>query len=262
MVEAPARPAATDHDGGFTVCPMDRDAHRELTREAYDRLAPVWSATTDDGPWNGHLERPAFRSMIPQPLKGASILDAGCGSGANAEWFLGEGAEVTGIDLSPAMIDETRRRCDDRGCFNVADLAEPLGLDPASLDGVACSLAMHYLEDWTVPLRSFAHTLRPGGWFVFSTEHPVAPPLPSQRGNYFDTELVSAIWRKKDIEVEQHFWRRPLGAVIDACRDAGFTLDRVAEPCPSTEALAAFPEDLEPFAHIPTFIIYRFILDS
>lgn len=238
---------------------MNNEAHRALTRQAYDKLAPVWSATTDEGPWNGHLERPAFRGLVPQPLAGTSILDAGCGSGAQCEWFLDAGAEVTGIDLSPAMVEESRRRCGDRGYFEVADLAEPLDLAPASLDGVACSLTMHYLEDWSVPLRSFADALRPGGWFVFSTEHPASPPLPSQRGSYFDTELVSDTWRKGDVEVEQHFWRRPLGSVTDECSIAGFTLDRIAESRPSPEALAAFPDELGPLADIASFIVYRFV---
>lgn len=241
---------------------MDGITHRRHTQEAYDQLASVWSATTDDGPWNGCLERPAFRSLVPRPLAGMSVLDAGCGSGANCEWLLEEGATTIGIDLSPAMVDETRRRCGMRGQFDTADLAEPLGFSPATLDGVACSLTMHYLEDWTVPLRSFADALRPGGWLVFSTEHPASEPLPTQQGTYFDTELVSDTWRKGDIEVVQHFWRRPLGAIIDACRDAGFMLDRVAESRPSPEALAAYPEELGLLASEPSFIVYRFILSG
>lgn len=54
---------------------------RAQTRDAYDRLAPVWSATTDDGPFNGGLERPALQMLIPRPLSGSTVLDAGCGSG-------------------------------------------------------------------------------------------------------------------------------------------------------------------------------------
>jgi hypothetical protein len=36
--------------------PGNQAEHTRRTREAYDRLAPVWSSTTDDGPWNGLLE--------------------------------------------------------------------------------------------------------------------------------------------------------------------------------------------------------------
>jgi len=237
--------------------PAGQAEHTRKTREAYDRLASVWSSTTDEGPFNGFLERPALRSLVPGNLAGAAVLDAGCGSGAQAEWLLDQGAEVTGIDVSPRMIEEAERRCGGRGRFLVADLARPLPLEPASLDGITCSLMLHYLADWSVPLRSFASALRPGGWAVISLDHPFAPALPGQRGGDVDTELVSDTWRKADVEVSQQFWRRPLGAVVGAFADAGFVVDRMAEARPSAEALRLFPDDLTDTAERPSFIVYR-----
>ena len=241
--------------------PHDDAAQIRRTREAYDRLAPVWSGTTDDGPFNGHLERPAFRSLVPPDLSGTTVLDAGCGAGGQAEWLLDQGADAIGIDLSPAMVDEARRRCAGRGRFLVADLAEPLPLDPGSVDGITCSLALHYLRDWTVPLRSFGHVLRPGGWVVLSLDHPFAPRLSAQPGGYFDTQLLSDTWVKADVEVTQYFWRRPLGVTIDAFADAGFLVDRVVEAQPSAEALRRFPE-LAAADGTPWFIVYRLLLDG
>jgi len=237
--------------------PADQADLTRKTREAYDRLAAVWSATTDEGPYNGLLERPALRSLIPGRLAGAAVLDAGCGSGAQAQWLLDQGAEVTGVDVSPRMVEEAERRCAGRGRFLVADLAEPLPLEPASLDGITCSLALHYLADWSVPLRSFASALRPGGWAVISLDHPCAPPLPGQRGGYFDTELLSDTWHKGGVEVTQLFWRRPMGAVFGAFADAGFVVDRIAEPQPSDEALRLFPGELAGVVGTPWFIVYR-----
>ena len=235
----------------------DQAEHTKRTREAYDQLAAVWSATTDEGPFNGLLERPALRSLIPGTLAGAVVLDAGCGSGAQAQWLLDQGAEVVGIDVSPRMIEEAERRCGGRGRFLVADLAKPLPLEPASLAGITCSLALHYVADWSVPLRSFASALRPGGWAVISLDHPFGPPLPGQRGGYFDTELVSDTWQKGDVEVSQQFWRRPLGAILGAFADVGFVVDRVVEPQPSDEALRLFPDDLTGIVGVPVFIVYR-----
>ena len=237
--------------------PADQAEHAKRTREAYDRLAAVWSSTTDEGPFNGVLERPALRALVPGHLNGAVVLDAGCGSGAQVQWLLDQGADVVGVDLSPQMIGEARRRCAGRGRFLVADLAEPLPLEPGSLDGVTCSLALHYVEDWSVPLQSFASALRPGGWAVISLDHPFGPPTPHQQGGYFDTELVSDTWRKADVEVTQHFWHRPLAAVLGAFADAGFMVDRIGEPQPSAEALRLFPDDLGIVAGVPSFIVYR-----
>jgi len=235
----------------------DQAEHTRRTREAYDRLAAVWSSTTDRGPYNGLLERPALRSLVPGHLAGAVVLDAGCGAGAQAEWLLDQGAEVIGIDVSPRMIEEAERRCGGRGRFFVTDLAQPLPLEPASLDGITSSLVLHYVADWSVPLRSFASALRPGGWAVISLDHPFAPPLPGQRGGYFDTELVSETWHKGGVEVSQQFWRRPLGAVFGAFADAGFVVDRIAEAQPSEEAVRLFPDDLADVVGVPSFIVYR-----
>ncbi len=237
--------------------PVDPASHRRQTREAYDRLAAVWSATTDTGPFNGFLERPVVRALVPRPLAGLTVLDAGCGSGAQCEWLLDQGADVVGIDLSPAMVEESRRRCAGRGRLLVADLAHPLPLEPRSVDGITCSLALHYLRDWDVPLRSFASSLRPGGWIVISLDHPFAPRLAHQRGGYLDIELVSDTWTKAGVEVTQRFWRRPLAETMDAFADAGLVIERVAEPRPSSEALARFPLELGPLVGSPSFIVYR-----
>ncbi len=240
-----------------TQPPADQAEHTQHTREAYDRLAAVWSATTDEGPYNGLLERPALRALVPTPLTGATVLDAGCGSGAQARWLLDQGADVIAFDISPRMVEEAQRRCGGRGRFQVADLSQPLPLEPRSLDGITCSLALHYVEDWSVPLGSFAAALRPGGWAVISLDHPFARPVPSQRGGYFDTELVSDSWQKGDVEVTQHFWRRPLAQAFGAFADAGFAVDRIAEPQPSAEALRQFPDDLTDLVGVPNFIVYR-----
>jgi SAM-dependent methyltransferase len=239
------------------IRPKDQAEHTKATRAAYDRLAPVWSSTTDSGPFNGLLERPALRSLVPQPLLGLTVLDAGCGSGAQSEWLLDQGADVVGVDLSPPMVEEARRRCGERGRFMVADLSEPLDLEPASVDGITCSLVLHYLLDWGVALGSFDAVLRPGGWVVVSLDHPFGPPMPGQQGGYFDTELVSDSWTKGGVRVTQHFWRRPLSAVVDAFARAGFSVERVVEPQPSAEALGQFPDELGEVVGVPNFIVYR-----
>jgi hypothetical protein len=61
--------------------PADQAEHTSRTREAYDQLAAVWSATTDDGPHNGFLERPAAA---------------------------GPGHRGCRVDVSPRMITEGR----------------------------------------------------------------------------------------------------------------------------------------------------------
>ena len=255
MAEIGAAPL--HHDGLVRTPVPDEAARRAATLAAYERLAPVWSSATDDGLFNGVLERRALRRLVPLPVAGRTVLDAGCGAGAQCEWLLDRGAEVIGIDLSPAMVAEAVTRCRGRGRFHVADLGGPLGVESRSVDGITSSLVLHYLQDWAVPLRSFARILRPGGWVVLSLDHPMALPLVSQRGTYFDTELVGDTWKKAGVEVTQHFWRRPLSAVVDAFAAAGFVVERVAEPQVDEEAIARFGDEAAQLAGRPTFIVYR-----
>ena len=102
------------------------DARRAAarTREAYERLAPVWSSTTDDGPINGRFERPALRSLVPMPLTAPPSSTPAAARGQQCEWLLSQGADVVGIDLSPAMEAEARARCGG-GTSLAADLAVP-----------------------------------------------------------------------------------------------------------------------------------------
>ena len=162
----------------------DVAAHRAHTRQAYDRLAPVWSSTTDDGPFNGGLERPALRSLVPTPLdggQGARRRVRVGGPSASGCWLWG--GRRGGCGPEPGHGGRGRRpRCDDRGTFLVADLGQPLDIMAGSLDGITCSLVLHYLEDWSEAMRSFATVLRPGGWMVVSLHHPFGPALPGERG--------------------------------------------------------------------------------
>jgi hypothetical protein len=80
--------------------------------------------------------------------------------------------------------------------------------------------------------------------------------LPTQRGGYFDCELVSDTWTKADVTVTQRFWRRPLGSVVQAFTAAGFWIDWVVEARPTREALDRFPE-LAAVVDTPSFIVYR-----
>lgn len=43
-------------------------------------------------------------------LRGARVLDVGCGNGRNAAWLAEGGAHVVGIDLAAGLLDEVRSR--------------------------------------------------------------------------------------------------------------------------------------------------------
>jgi 2-polyprenyl-6-hydroxyphenyl methylase/3-demethylubiquinone-9 3-methyltransferase len=105
-------------------------------------------------------------------LRGARVLDVGCGAGLLSEALAGEGAEVTALDLSPELIDvarlhllESGRRVDYR-LVSVEDLARDM---PAAFDAVTCMEMLEHVPDPGSVLRACADLLAPGGSLFVST---------------------------------------------------------------------------------------------
>ena len=106
------------------------------------------------------------------PVAGNRMLDLACGTGTLAVLQAEAGWEVTGLDLSPAMLVEARRKqraADVEVSFVEADmrcfsLPEPVDLVTCFYDSLNYLLAPDEL------LRCFAcvyHVLAPGGLFCF-----------------------------------------------------------------------------------------------
>lgn len=73
--------------------------------------------------------RALMLSRLPDDLRGARILDAGCGTGAMAGELAQRGAQVVGVDISPQLIDIARRRLHPAQAgqvdFRAGDMSDP-----------------------------------------------------------------------------------------------------------------------------------------
>ena len=105
------------------------------------------------------------------PLRGDErVLDAGCGSGRVTELLLARlpAGHAIALDGSPTMLEAARRRLasfGDRVSFLVADLLEPLPIDPP-VDAVLSTATFHWIRDHDALFRHLAAVLRTGGWLV------------------------------------------------------------------------------------------------
>jgi SAM-dependent methyltransferase len=163
-------------------------------------------------------------------VRGLFVLDAGCGQGRHIAALHAHGAHPVGIDLHPAAVEVARARMGN-GCeTRVGDLRDQLDFPSSHFDGVLCSLVLHYIEDWQMPLSEFERILRPGGRLVVTIQHPFADFLSSGSKAYRDTEA----WAHGSAPSAGAWslWRRPLGACIQPFIDAGLRLTRVCEPEP------------------------------
>ncbi len=139
---------------------MSTPGYRNLLRR-YEHYAPNYDrrfARYSQGTLHKALE------LVPD-IEGA-LLDVACGTGL-FETLLREHRprlRITGVDLSPQMLDRARERFagDDRVRF-ITGSAERLDVPDQSFDIVVCNNAFHLVQDAPAALREFHRVLRPGG---------------------------------------------------------------------------------------------------
>lgn len=103
------------------------------------------------------------------PRKQLNILDAGCGTGLCAPALLPYAARLTGVDLSPAMVEKARQR-GDYDSLVVAELSDFLGRHTAHFDLIAVMDTFVYFGELGEAFRNAANALRPGGYLAFTLE--------------------------------------------------------------------------------------------
>jgi magnesium-protoporphyrin O-methyltransferase len=133
----------------------------------FDRTAvAAWSRLTSDAPL-GHIRatvragrdemRSTLLSWLPQDLRGARLLDAGCGTGVLSIDAARRGADVLAVDISPTLIEIASSRLPaDIGRRAIRFIAGDM-LDPAlgTFDFVvAMDSVIHYAP--TDAVRIFA----------------------------------------------------------------------------------------------------------
>lgn len=224
--------------------------------DAYDRLAETYE-TQEADPYCADLEFPATTELIPN-VEGKRVLDAGCGHGRYTEWLTERGADVLAVDENTEMLEQARRRLDDRAEIRRGDITDHLEFaDDGTFDGVVCGLALHYVEDWREAFTEFARVLRPGGFLVFSAQHPVDEYVAFDAENYFEVEQELMTWSASGEDVDVPFYRRPFSEVVNPLIETGFQLDELVEPKPTETFEEKKPASYEKRLKYPTFLCVR-----
>lgn len=198
--------------------------------QAYRKLAPSYEH--EDDAYNAHYERPAMIKLLPVNLQDVRIMDAGCAAGWYTDYFLSHGAIPTAIDVTPEMIEATKRRTQEKADVFLLDLANELPFEEDCFDIILSSLTLHYLEDWEQTFSEFKRILRPGGRLLFSTHHPFMDQALSESKDYFQKELLVDHWKRGEHTIEVVFYRRSLQEIVNSTARF-FTIDQIVEPQPT-----------------------------
>lgn len=120
-----------------------------------------------------------------------TVLDVACGPGLVACAFAAVARHVTGVDLTPAMLDRARQLAADKGIANVTfDAGDVVRL--AFPDGVfsivVSRYAFHHFTDPGAVLREMVRVCRPGGRVLVADL--VASPDPVKAQAFHQMEIL------------------------------------------------------------------------
>jgi len=248
--------------------------HYDENAENYHRHV----SDPSDSTFHSYYEKPAIRAELPS-LNGLEVISIGCGSGLDARWLADNGAKsVVGIDISKGLLDIAKANNPDLE-FHEMDM-EQLDFPDASFDLAYSSLAIHYIDDWTQPLKEACRILRPGGLYVFSCGHPIDSAVEyevkdgikyallgrkvnqetKERTVYGDylaatgngVKPVKAILADAEITV----FHRTFSKMIEQILASGFNIEKLAEPQPTEAMKTADPAMFDQLTRIPSLMIW------
>ncbi len=133
------------------------DATRDRVEHYFDRTATrTWERLTSDAPVSRIREtvragrdkmRALMLSRLPLDLRGARVLDAGCGAGQMSTELAARGSDVLGIDLSPQLVGIAEARLPaelrPKVRFETGDM---LAADHGSFDAVIAMDSLIYYD--------------------------------------------------------------------------------------------------------------------
>ncbi len=168
-----------------------------------------------------------FAAAGGQP--GVRVLELGIGTGRIAIPLLALGANITGVDISPRMIDRLRTNLAQRWTerpdlpWGTLDLKlgdmSALPFPDGAFDAVVAVHVLHLTTEWRRVLDEALRVLRPGGRLLLGQdEHPDEARTAIQ-GQW--TEIV----RSLDPSVTPHYIGARYSAVLADLRDRGLVVE-------------------------------------
>jgi 2-polyprenyl-3-methyl-5-hydroxy-6-metoxy-1,4-benzoquinol methylase len=250
-------------------------------RDLWNEIAPFWDDQMGEGnQFQRLLIGPATERLLEvQP--GQTVLDIACGNGNFARRLAALGASVVAFDFSEAFIQRARARTHlhaERIEYRLLDATDPhqiraLGL--GRFDAAVCSMAFMDMAAIEPLLGTLPAVLAPGARFVFSVTHPCFNSVGSSKVaeeedragdlvNRFGVKVTGYITplAQRGLGMvgqpaPQIYFHRPLSALLNACFDAGFVLDRLEEPVFGEEAEPGRVFSWPNFREIPPVLVAR-----
>ncbi|HZS07500.1 MAG TPA: methyltransferase domain-containing protein [Blastocatellia bacterium] len=159
------------------------NTHQQSVIDQFTRQAVPFAQSA------GHTNEESLRLLVELAEVSAAdtVLDVACGTGMVACAFATVASHVTGIDLTPAMLEQARLLAARRGLTNISwhegDI-EALPFPDNNFSVALSRYAFHHFPNPGVVLSEMARVCRPGGRVLIADACP--PPDKADAYNHFE----------------------------------------------------------------------------
>jgi SAM-dependent methyltransferase len=186
------------------------------------------------------------------------VLDALCGEGYLARALAAREARVTGIDLSPRLIELARGRDPGAGIdYQVGDLSQPWPAAAGRFDAVGSYLVLNDVTDYCGFAATLAASLKPGGRLALAFNNPYSAVTDRHVTDYFDSGAVSPYRGLWESGIQVYYHHRTLEKYLDAFHAGGLRLSKLTDVLARADAHR--PDAyLPPGGRFPRFMLLAF----
>lgn len=159
-------------------------------------------------------------------LEPGTAVDAACGTGRQTAVLARLGHRVVGVDGTPAMLEQARKRVPEAD-FRAGLLTE-LPLESESVDLAVCSLALTHLEDPAPAIAELARVVRSRGRVVISDVHPLLVSLGAQAAYRIGDEVAGFVFNHVHLPGAYLRGFRSAGLEVLECHELLYRREEVA----------------------------------
>ncbi|MCT2534939.1 class I SAM-dependent methyltransferase [Aquibacillus koreensis] len=211
---------------------------------------------------NNIIEKPALIKLLGD-VRGKEVMDLGCGESAFGLELLESGCEsYLGIEGSERMYEKALETLKGTSGNVQHATLESFAYPENTFDIVLSRLVFHYIEDLSPIIENIYGSLKQGGRFIFSVQHPLlTSSVDSNRIEEQRTDRVVDDYFYSGERIEQWMgervvkYHRTVEDYFKLLKRAGFSIEDIQEPKPNKKYFS----DLQEYRRrmrIPLFLLF------
>lgn len=211
---------------------------------------------------NNAIEAPIIFELL-EDVSGKAILDLGCGDASFGRELLKQGAQsYSGVEGSEQMMNKARKEMEGLGGTLYQMTMEAYPFPANDVDIVTSRFAIHYIKEIEQLFKNIHRTLKEGGKFVFSVQHPLttssfeSKKTGGKRGSWIVDDYFLEGERKEPwIDKMVVKYHRTIEHYFAALTRAGFKITDLREGLPQRQHFSA-EEEFQRRNRIPVVLIF------